>query len=134
LQDIPEAAAESAYAAGKWSVKELVGHVIDTERIMAYRCLCISRGEQQSLPGFDENSYIRHGNYNTRTLASLLEEYNGVRQANIALFSGMNEEMWNRTGLANQATVSAKALMAIIVGHERHHFKILTERYLNRTF
>ena len=131
LQDLSEKEAEQAYAPGKWTIKEVLGHMIDTERIFAYRCLCISRHETQSLPGFDENAYVQYANFNNRILASFLEEYDLMRQSHLALFKNLNEEMLNRTGLANNQPVSAKALVVITAGHELHHINLIKERYLH---
>lgn len=131
LQHLPEEAAEIGYAPGKWTIKEVVGHLMDTERIFAYRCLCISRLETQSLPGFDENNYVRYANFNSRSLTDLLAEYQLNRQANLAFFKSLSEEMLNRTGIANNQPISAKALIVTTAGHELHHLQILEERYLN---
>jgi uncharacterized damage-inducible protein DinB len=122
--------AEKGYAPGKWSVKELVGHMQDTERIMAYRCLCISRGEGQPLPGFDENEYVANANFNEQTLVDLLVQYKLLRQSNLTFFQNMTEAMLMRSGLANGNPVTARALVAIIAGHELHHLGILEEKYL----
>lgn len=131
LEGLSEERAEKPYAPGKWSVKELIGHMIDTEQIMAYRCLCISRGEQQSLPGFDENQYVQNANFKNQKLSILLNHYRILRQANLFLFKGMDEKMKLRTGLANGGKISARALIAIIAGHELHHINILRDRYLS---
>jgi uncharacterized damage-inducible protein DinB len=130
VNNLSEEEAGQAYAPGKWTLKELLGHMIDTDRIFAYRCLCISRHETQSLPGFDENAYVQHANFNSRTLAGLLEEYDLARKSHLALFRAMNEEMLNRTGMANNQPVTAKAFIVIMAGHELHHLNIIKERYM----
>lgn len=127
---VSENEADFAYAPGKWSIKEVLGHMNDTERIMAYRALCIARGEQNSLPGFDENDYVAHAFFHERTLAGLLEEHKVVREATIALFDSMAPAAYPRLGNANGSPVSVAALAFIIAGHERHHLNILKERYL----
>lgn len=118
------------YEAGKWSLKELLGHLIDTERIMAYRVLCIARGEKQPLPGFDENSYVAAAQFYNRSLHDLLHEYQLVRKANVALFGSLTENMLLQMGNANGKEISARAIIYIIAGHERHHLGIIRERYL----
>lgn len=130
LRAIPENSASHAYAAGKWTIKEVVGHLCDAERIFAYRLLRIGRGDPTPLPGFDENAYAPAGQFRERTLASLIEEFAAVRAATIALVAGMPSEAWLRQGQASDAVVSARALAYIIAGHELHHRQILLERYL----
>lgn len=127
---LTEEQAEKSYAPGKWSVKELIGHMMDTERIMAYRCLCISRQEKQFLPGFNENDYVAASNFNKQPLGDLLNQYRLLRDSNLALFRNMDEIMWGQVGIANGSPVSAHAIAAIIAGHEMHHLAILQERYL----
>jgi hypothetical protein len=132
LASIPESQADYRYAPDKWSVKELVGHVNDGERIFAYRALRIGRGDQTPLPGFDQDPYIAAGSFGRRTLADLAEEFRYIRRSTIALLRGFDEEAWARTGTASDAPVSARAVAYIIAGHERHHGNILRERYLGR--
>ncbi|WP_205504443.1 DinB family protein [Rufibacter psychrotolerans] len=127
---VSESEADFAYAPGKWSVKQLLGHMNDTERIMAYRALCISRGEQNPLPGFDENQYVANAFFEERTLSGLLEEHQTVRQATLALFSSFHPQAIARLGNANGSPVTVAALAFIIAGHERHHLNLLKERYL----
>ena len=117
------------YAEGKWSAKEMLGHMIDTERIFAYRALCIARGEQQSLPGFDENDYANNANFSDQSQQQLINHYGYVRQSTIALAESLTEETQQRIGKANGLTVSARAFFSILAGHERHHLIILAERY-----
>lgn len=127
-----EMAAEKAdfrYAPGKWSVKELLGHMIDGERIFSYRALRISRNDQTPLPGFEENSYVENSNFHERSIADLLEEFLYLRQANIIFFKNLDENAWSRIGTASNAQISVRALAFIMVGHVRHHINILRERY-----
>ena len=119
-----------AYADGKWTVKEVIGHVIDTERIMAYRALAIARKEKQSLPGFEQDDYVANGNFARRNLEDLINEYKTLRVSNIAMFKSFSDEEFNRIGTASENKVSVIALAFIIAGHELHHLNILKERYL----
>jgi|SRR5438132_6085464 len=118
-----------AYAEGKWSIRELVGHLIDTERVFGYRALCIARGETQNLPGFDQNDYMLSAPYNRIDLEDLLSELRLVRLANIAMLRNLDKESWMRVGTANDAQVSVRALAFIMAGHMRHHMGVLRERY-----
>lgn len=130
LKQIPDEKAYYAYAEGKWTVKELVGHAIDTERIMAYRALRIARNDQTPLASFDENEYVANARFNDRSLESLADEFAILRNANIYLFKSLTEEEFSRMGTASDKAVSVRALLYIIVGHVNHHRKILEERYL----
>lgn len=117
------------YADGKWSVREVVGHMIDAERIFAYRALRFSRGDEAPVPGFDENSYVAASTFDRRPLSSLVDELALVRQANLALFGGLAPADWTRLGIANGYAVSVRALAFIMAGHVRHHLNILRDRY-----
>ena len=130
LMELPGEKLNFAYAPGKWTVQEVFGHLIDTERIMAYRALCIARGETQSLPGFDENTYVAHARFSHRHPGSLQQEYNYQRQSNLALFQSLDEEMLGATGLANHNRATVRGLITVIAAHEYHHLQILRERYL----
>jgi hypothetical protein len=130
LGTIDEGRAGHRYAPEKWSIKELVGHVGDAERVFAYRTLCIGRGETKSLPGFDEGPYVRAGNFDRRPLADLAADLAATRASTLALLRGFDEEAWGRSGVANDVAVSVRALAYITVGHERHHMRVLRERYL----
>ncbi len=121
--------ADYAYAPEKWTVKQLLQHAIDAERIFAYRALCISRGEQQSLPGFDENAYAVIANAQSRHLKDLKEEMLTVRLSTIQLYQGFDSAMFKKTGLANQKLISVLALGYIIIGHWRHHAGVLQTKY-----
>ena len=118
-----------AYAEGKWSIREVIGHLIDGERVFGYRALCIARGETQNLPGFDEKAYMPNAPYNQVDLEDLLSEFRLVRLSNIAMLRNLDEPAWTRMGTANGAPVSVRALAYIMVGHVRHHMGVLHERY-----
>jgi hypothetical protein len=117
------------YEPGKWSVKEMLGHVNDTERIFTYRALRIARGDQTPLAGFEQNDYIKPGGFDKRSIASLSIEFEYVRRATISLFRNLDAEAWERRGIASAVEVSVRALAYIIAGHELHHRKILREKY-----
>lgn len=120
---------EFRYAPDKWTVKEVVGHIADSERIFAYRALRIARGDQTPLAGFEQDDYVRGARFNSRRLASLVEEFANVRLASLDLFCSLEEEAWLRRGVANQSEVTVCGLAYIIAGHELHHRRILEERY-----
>ena len=124
------ARADFRYAPGKWTLKEMIGHVNDTERIMAYRALRVARGDKTPLAGFEQDDYIRDGNFTERTLEDLVEEFLAVRQATLALFRHVDGEIGARRGVANGDNISVRALGYIIAGHELHHRKVLREKYL----
>jgi DinB family protein len=117
------------YAEGKWSIRELVGHLIDGERMCGYRVLCIARGETQNLPGFDQDQYMLTAPFDRIDLADLLSEFRLVRLSNIAMLRTLDEAAWMRMGTANDSAVSVRALVYIMVGHVRHHMNVLRERY-----
>jgi uncharacterized damage-inducible protein DinB len=117
------------YAPGKWTVKEVLGHITDTERIFAYRALRMARADQTPLPGFEQDDYVRSGAFGDRTLAGLAEEFGAVRTASISLLRSFNEEAWSRRGIASQKEVTVRALGFMIAGHQIHHRIILEERY-----
>ena len=117
------------YASDKWTVKEVLGHVADAERIFAYRALRFARGDQTPLAGFEQDDYIRGARFKERNLAEIVQEYANVRQASLALFRSLDEEAWLRRGTANDNPVTVLALAYLIAGHELHHRKILEERY-----
>jgi len=117
------------YAPDKWTVKEALGHVIDSERIFVYRALRIARGDQTPLPGFEQDDYVRGGNFSGRTLVDLAEEFGLVRLATGAFFKSLQKEAWQRRGVANEKEVTVRALAFIVAGHELHHRLILEERY-----
>lgn len=121
---------EHRYAPDKWSIRELVGHLADAERLYAYRAVHFARGAGAPLPGMDAVAWAKRSNSGERPLASLTEEFRAVRTATVALFSGFDAETWSLTGLASGRTFSVRALAFIIAGHEIHHRKVLAERYL----
>lgn len=127
---IPDQKRQYRYAPGKWSIPEMLGHIIDVERIMMYRALCIARGEQQSLPGFEEDDYVTTANFSDRSLGSLLDEYRLQREANLLMAAHLPESGLLRTGRANNMPFSARAFLWLVAGHELHHLNILSERYL----
>ncbi len=127
---LPEERADFAYAKGKWTVKEVLGHMIDTERIMCYRLLRFSRADHHPLAGFNENFYASRSNSKNRTLEDLANEFSDLRKANLYLYQNLDEEQLKRKGMASNAVVSVKALLYIIAGHEMHHLSIIKERYL----
>lgn len=131
LKTIPSDRGAYRYADGKWSVKELINHVIDTERILAYRALRFARNDSQPLPGFEENDYARHSNADKRSISDLAEEFKLVRQANLVLFSTFDEPVLKRLGTGNNYHTSVRAILYMIAGHELHHIGILKERYLS---
>jgi hypothetical protein len=129
LKTFTEKQGNYSYADGKWTMKEVLGHVIDTEKIMAYRALAFARGEKQSLPGFEQDDYVAESNFNNRSLADLINEFLTVRDSNIILFKSFDEEILNRRGIASESEVTVLALIYIIAGHEKHHMKILRKKY-----
>ncbi len=118
------------YAEGKWSVREMVGHLVDTKRIMGYRAVCVARGETVSLPGFDENAYVANASFDDCPLAELLDEFAHVREGHLAFFRHLSPEAWLRKGVANGNPISVRALAFVMVGHPRHHLSVFQERYL----
>jgi DinB superfamily len=122
--------ADFRYEPAKWSIKESIGHVTDTERIFTYRALRIARGDQTPLSGFEQDDYVKEGNFSGRTLEDLLEEFSAVRHSTVTLLRSLPPKVWMRRGKANQNEVTVTALAFIIAGHERHHRNILEERYL----
>lgn len=120
------------YAEGKWSVKEVVGHMVDAERIFGYRALRIGRNDATDLAGFEENAYVEAGEFDRRTPHSLMEEFDLVRRANIVMLKGLPEGALERLGTANKLLVSVGALAWIMAGHVEHHVKVVGERYLGR--
>src|SRR5713101_2659631 len=118
-----------AYAEGKWSIRELIGHLIDAERVFGYRAFCIARGESRNLPGFDENEYMLRAPYNQIDLEDLLSELRLARLSNIAMLRNLDDEAWMRIGTANDNQISVRALAFIMAGHVRHHMGVLRERY-----
>lgn len=129
FEKLDDTAALFRYAPGKWSVKEILGHLADAERIFAYRLLRIGRGDGTPLPGFDENAYVPAGSFDDRPLRMLLAEFRAVRLSSLALLEGLPSAAWSRRGEASGKPISASALAYIMVGHVRHHLGVLRERY-----
>lgn len=130
LRSISEEKSFHSYAEGKWTIKQVVGHITDTERIMAYRALCLARKEKQPLPGFEEKDYAETGKFNSRIYSELVDELKAVRNANIPMVRSFDEEMIAQYGIVNDKRVTVLALLFIIAGHQEHHLKIIKERYL----
>ena len=130
FQKITEEKSLFAYAEGKWSIKELIGHLTDGERIFAYRALRISRADQTPIEGFEQDDYIENSNFKNTPLSELNDELLLTRRANLIFFKHLTDEAWLRTGTASENRVSVRALAFIMAGHIRHHLKILNERYL----
>jgi uncharacterized damage-inducible protein DinB len=122
--------ADHAYAEGKWTLKELLQHMIDTERVFSFRAMAFARGEQQDLPGFDENAYAQTAKVSARNLQEMKEELLSLRRAVYFMFKGFTEEDLQRSGTANNNKVTVNALGYITIGHVRHHFGVIRERYL----
>lgn len=119
-----------AYAPGKWTLKEVLGHLIDDERIFFYRALCVARGDARPLPGFDENDYVAAASFDARPMQSLLDEYRITRAATVAFFASLTTDQWLRRGIVNGYEASARGLAFHIAGHELHHLRTVRERYL----
>ena len=132
IKSLPEKQGDNRYQEGKWSVKEVLGHILDTERILTYRILCFMRGERQALPGFEENDYARNSNYSTRTLKDIGEELYAVRQSTVHMIMNMDQNTLDDIGIANGAEVSIRALIYMVLVHERHHVKFIKKTYLNQ--
>jgi hypothetical protein len=130
LNSIPEIKGNYSYTEGKWTIKEVIEHITDTERIFAYRALCIARGENQVLPGFEQDDYADAANSNERNLIDLIEEFRKVRAANLSLFKSFSEEVINKKGNVSDYQITVNAILYVIAGHLNHHINILKEKYL----
>lgn len=129
LSSRSQADGDLRYAPGKWSVREVVGHICDCERVFAYRALSIARGDQTALAGFDENAWAGTAPWAARHMEDIIEDYIAVRRASISLFRNLDEAAWGRRGVANQNEVTVRALAYIIAAHELHHRRMLQEKY-----
>jgi len=118
------------YAENKWSIKEVLQHIIDTERVMSYRALRVARNDQTEMPGFDQDDFIKNVNLDDRSEKDIIDEYFAVRKATIALFNGLEENAWERRGIASQSPVTPLSLAFIIAGHELHHIDVIRKNYL----
>lgn len=130
LSEIPYEMEGHAYAPGKWTIKQVVGHMIDAERILAYRALCIARGEKADLPGFEEDDYVANAAFNDRTLNDLAREFGIVRESTLLLFRHLSDAELDRLGKANGNPITPRALAFFIAGHHIHHEEVLRERYV----
>ena len=126
----PESDGDFRYAPGKWSLKDVLGHINDTERIMSYRALRIARADQTPMEGFEQDDYVRNAPFAQLSLSDLIEDYIAVRRATISLFRNLDEAAWTRRGVASKNEVTVRALAYVIAGHELHHRKIIEEKYL----
>ncbi|NQX55538.1 DinB family protein [Pedobacter panaciterrae] len=122
--------ADYAYAPGKWTIKELIGHIIDTERVFVYRLMCFARGEQHALPGFEEDDYVANAHFSDRSLLSLSEEFAHLRKSNLYLIKSFTERELNRSGTASERQITVRAILFVMAGHIMHHVGIIKERYL----
>jgi hypothetical protein len=133
FKNVPEERGTFAYEDGKWTVKELLSHVIDGERMFGYRAFRIGRGDKTPIEGFEQDGYIENSHANRRPIAELIEEFTLLREANLMFFENLKDEDWLRTGTANNVEISVRSLAWIMVGHVRHHVAILKERYLAKS-
>lgn len=131
LQSIPKDKLNYSYSPGKWTIKEVIQHIMDTERVFAYRALRIARQDQTPLPGFDQDNYIKPSKANYRTIEELIQEFKAIKMATVTLFDSFSDEMLMELGTASNSPVSVRALGFIIMGHEIHHCEVIKERYIN---
>lgn len=120
-----------AYLPGKWTIKEVLGHLTDAERVFGYRAMRFARGDNSSLPGFDENSYVQAAHFSKRAITDIAHEFSMMRHSNIHLFKSFTEEELNRTGTANNQNISVRSIVFAIGGHVAHHVHVIRERYLS---
>lgn len=130
LRGIPAAKGDHRYGPDKWSVKELLGHMIDGERVFAYRALRFARGDQQPLPGFEQDDYVKTAQHGRAKLADLIEEFELLRRANVLMLRHLDEAAWTRRGTASGYEISVRALAFVLAGHVLHHWQVLKEKYL----
>ncbi|MBJ8105790.1 MULTISPECIES: DinB family protein [Bacillus cereus group] len=130
LKDISDSDGHFRYAPNKWSIKEVIGHIADTERILAYRLLSIARGETAELPGYNDDMYVLRAAFDKQSMQDLLENLTVVRQSTMYLLKSLDKEAWLQRGIANNSEVTVLALANIIAGHELHHRQLIKERYL----
>jgi hypothetical protein len=128
LGSLSEEAASARPLAGKWNVTEVIGHLCDAERVQSYRALRFARGDQTELPGFEQDDYVREANSDARKLSDVLDEFEGIRNSTIALFKSFPQDVWQRSGVANRAPVTVRALAYIVAGHTQHHYDALKTR------
>ena len=130
IQNIPMDKFDYRYAEGKWTIKDIIQHIIDAERIFGYRALRISRNDKTPLAGFEENDYVENTNANGRSIQELLTDFSAVRHSNLLLFKSFSEEQLTRLGIASNHTISVRALGFLMIGHLKHHQRVFIERYL----
>lgn len=130
FSDMPEEKGTFAYTEGKWTIKEVLSHLIDGERMFAYRTLRVSRGDKTPIEGFEQDGYIENSNANNRSFAELLDEFDLQRRSNMLLFNNLSDEASKRIGTANEKEISVRAIIYCMAGHVRHHIRILHKRYL----
>ena len=129
FESLSEETGNYRYETGKWSIKEVLGHVIDFERIFAYRALCIARGEQQPLPSFDQDAYAALAEYDTTPLSKIVQHFTALRVSTFLLLEQFSESAWERSGISSGKAITVRALGYIIAGHERYHMRVISERY-----
>lgn len=130
ISEIPEDRENYVYAEGKWTIKEIIGHIIDTERIFGYRAMRFARKDKTPLSGFDESAFVTNGKFQNQTLYSLAHEFAIVREANLSLFKVWDEEALSQMGVANDVSISVRAILYIIAGHATHHINVIKSKYL----
>ena len=130
FDEIPEVKAAHRYADGKWSIKEVAGHITDGERVFGFRALCFARNDLTHLPGFESDDYVANANFDTRTLCSIADEFYHLRKSHIALFRSFDNNVMIRTGIAVNAKFTVRSLAYMIAGHAAHHVDVLREKYL----
>lgn len=129
-QELSENLGQKAYAPGKWTLNELIAHILDSERVFAYRAMCIARGEKNDLPGFDQDAYVAESGANGRQLSDLVKELGQLRAVNISLFRSFTQEALSRKGLANGVEISVEVIGRIMAGHAMHHRGVIVKRYI----
>jgi hypothetical protein len=132
LNSFSEEVAMYRYAPDKWCIKEVIGHVIDTERVFTYRALCFARNDTAHLPGFEQDNYVKESSFGTRSMIEIIDEYQTVRQASISLFRSLDATVLNRTGQASDYSISVRSIPYIVAGHELHHRATIETLYLHR--
>jgi len=129
FEKLSEEQAAFRYAEGKWSVKQVIGHMIDTEQIFCYRAISFARGENQSLPGYDQDAYVENARFDELSVERLIRRYSATRELTLSLIDSMNEAELTKKGLANNNPVTVRAIFWIIAGHENHHIRFFREKY-----
>jgi len=129
FRSVPKERESFRYAPGKWSVRQIAGHLTDAERVFGYRALCFGRGEKAALPGFDENDYVANASFDSHPLAELAEEFESSRRSNLLMLGHLALQAWDRKGIASGNEITVRALAYVMAGHARHHLGILATRY-----